>query len=278
MIRFLQSPGKVKKYLLGGLLVFISITMLLYLIPQGGSNITGQPNILARVGDDNITIEDVARRAEEFQRSQGRQIPPAMMPQLVDYMITDRAQLLQAQRLGLRVSDAELKDELQHGPLSTYIFPDGKFVGQEKYQNFVTQQLQSSVEHFEEQERNYILQRKLTALVTSNISVTPADIEREYQRQNLKVKLQYAVVSLADLSKQITVTEPEIKAYYQSHKSQYENSVPEKRKAKYAVIDVGKLAAGEQISPSELLSYYNQHKSEFQQQEEIKASHILIKT
>ena len=86
MIRFLQSPGKVKKYLLGGLLVFISITMLLYLIPQGGSNITGQPNILARVGDDNITIEDVARRAEEFQRSQGRQIPPAMMPQLVDYM------------------------------------------------------------------------------------------------------------------------------------------------------------------------------------------------
>ena len=278
MIRFLQSPGKVKKYLLGGLLVFISITMLLYLIPQGGSNITGQPNILARVGDDNITIEDVARRAEEFQRSQGRQIPPAMMPQLVDYMITDRAQLLQAQRLGLRVSDAELKDELQHGPLSTYIFPDGKFVGQEKYQNFVTQQLQSSVEHFEEQERNYILQRKLTALVTSNISVTPADIEREYQRQNLKVKLQYAVVSLADLSKQITVTEPEIKAYYQSHKSQYENSVPEKRKAKYAVIDVGKLAAGEQISPSELLSYYNQHKSEFQQQEEIKASHILVKT
>ena len=278
MIRFLQSPGKVKKYLLGGLLVFISITMLLYLIPQGGSNITGQPNILARVGDDNITIEDVARRAEEFQRSQGRQIPPAMMPQLVDYMITDRAQLLQAQRLGLRVSDAELKDELQHGPLSTYIFPDGKFVGQEKYQNFVTQQLQSSVEHFEEQERNYILQRKLTALVTSNISVTPADIEREYQRQNLKVKLQYAVVSLADLSKQITVSEPEIKAYYQSHKSQYENSVPEKRKAKYAVIDVGKLAAGEQISPSELLSYYNQHKSEFQQQEEIKASHILVKT
>ena len=278
MIRFLQSPGKVKKYLLGGLLVFISITMLLYLIPQGGSNITGQPNILARVGDDNITIEDVARRAEEFQRSQGRQIPPAMMPQLVDYMITDRAQLLQAQRLGLRVSDAELKDELQHGPLSTYIFPDGKFVGQEKYQNFVTQQLQSSVEHFEEQERNYILQRKLTALVTSNISVTPADIDREYQRQNLKVKLQYAVVSLADLSKQITVSEPEIKAYYQSHKSQYENSVPEKRKAKYAVIDVGKLAAGEQISPSELLSYYNQHKSEFQQQEEIKASHILIKT
>ena len=278
MIRFLQSPGKVKKYLLGGLLVFISITMLLYLIPQGGSIITGQPNILARVGDDNITIEDVARRAEEFQRSQGRQIPPAMMPQLVDYMITDRAQLLQAQRLGLRVSDAELKDELQHGPLSTYIFPDGKFVGQEKYQNFVTQQLQSSVEHFEEQERNYILQRKLTALVTSNISVTPADIEREYQRQNLKVKLQYAVVSLADLSKQITVSEPEIKAYYQSHKSQYENSVPEKRKAKYAVIDVGKLAAGEQISPSELLSYYNQHKNEFQQQEEIKASHMLIKT
>src|SRR5205814_3408478 len=278
MIRFLQSPGKVKKYLLGGVLVFISISMLLYLIPQGGSNITGQPNILARVGDDTITIEDLAREAEELQRDQGRQIPPAMMPQVVDYMITGRAQHIEAQRLGLRVSDAELRDELQHSSLAKDIFPGGKFIGEEKYENYVTQTLQSSVQRFEERVRNFILERKLTTLVTSNISVTPADIEREYQRQNLKVKLQYAVVNLADLSKQVTVTEQEIKAYYQAHKPQYENSLPEKRKAKYAVIDVGKLAAGEQISPSELLSYYNQHKSEFQQQEEIKASHILIKT
>ena len=40
-----------------------------------------QPNILARVGDENITVEDVARRAEEFQRARGQQIPPGMMPQ-----------------------------------------------------------------------------------------------------------------------------------------------------------------------------------------------------
>src|SRR5207237_8536004 len=100
MIRFLQSPGKVKKYLLGGLLVFISITMLLYLIPQGGSNITGQPNILARVGDDNITIEDVARRAEALQSSQGRQIHTAILLHLVTYIIKARTILVPTRHLG----------------------------------------------------------------------------------------------------------------------------------------------------------------------------------
>ncbi len=35
MIRFLQKPGPVKKYVLGGILVVVSLTMVTYLIPGG---------------------------------------------------------------------------------------------------------------------------------------------------------------------------------------------------------------------------------------------------
>ena len=59
MIRFLQTPGKTKKIVLGGILVLIIIGMTVYLIPgigSGGDFGSGSANVLAKVGDQEITI------------------------------------------------------------------------------------------------------------------------------------------------------------------------------------------------------------------------------
>src|SRR6266436_2403636 len=48
-----------------------------------------------------------------------------------------RGIVAEAHHIGLRVSDAELRDELQHGGLGATLFPDGKFVGTEEYENLV---------------------------------------------------------------------------------------------------------------------------------------------
>src|ERR1700741_4074130 len=65
MIRFLQRPGPLKKYLLGGLLLIISATMVITLIPGGSlgsafgfGGAAGQ-GVYAKVGDQEVTMQAV---------------------------------------------------------------------------------------------------------------------------------------------------------------------------------------------------------------------------
>src|SRR5438105_2983060 len=115
MIRFLQKEGRVQKWLLGGFLGIVSVSMVAYLIPSGSNtDVTTQPNILASVGDQKITIAEAQQAAERYGRQRGIQFPPQLMPMLVDQLITQKAIVLEAEHMGLHVTDAELRDELQH--------------------------------------------------------------------------------------------------------------------------------------------------------------------
>ena len=49
----------------------------------------------------------------------------------------------EADRMGLQVSDEDLRRELQTGPLSQYLFPGGKFIGDDQYMNFVADRLRN---------------------------------------------------------------------------------------------------------------------------------------
>jgi peptidyl-prolyl cis-trans isomerase D len=69
-----------------------------------------------------------------------------------------------------------------------------------------------------------------------------------------------------------------LKAYYQSHLASYANSIPEKRKVKYAIIDTNKVESGVTVTQDDLQSYYQQHRDSYRVPEQVKVSHILIKT
>ena len=58
----------------------------------------------------------------------------------------------------------------------------------------------------------------------------------------------------------------------------YANSVPEKRKVKYALIETGKAEAAVQVTQDDLRAYYDQHREQYRMPEQVKVSHILIKT
>jgi peptidyl-prolyl cis-trans isomerase D len=73
-------------------------------------------------------------------------------------------------------------------------------------------------------------------------------------------------------------TDEELKAFYARNQARYKDSIPEKRKIAYAFLDKSKVMAQVQVSPEELRAYYNQHQNEYRVQDEVKVSHILIKT
>jgi len=75
MIRFLQTPGPIKKVVLGGLLVFISAMMAISLIPGiGGSNFLGSGTpargVVATVDGADISTQEVQRQAKEMIQQQ----------------------------------------------------------------------------------------------------------------------------------------------------------------------------------------------------------------
>lgn len=288
MIRQLQNAGPTVKIILGALLVLICASMAITLIPGGiGSSLgIGAPpaGVLATIGDQQVTVPEVQREAramirQQFPRGgpQASMLLPYFAGQAAEQLINEKALIAEARHLGLRVSDDELRDELQHGQLGSMLFPEGKFVGQEEYENFV-QRNDLTVPQFEGLEKNFILVRKLRALVSTSAFVGDAEVRDEFNRRNTKVKFEYAVVTQADILKGLHPAEAELKAYYESHKAAYNNSIPEKRQIKYVVVDSAKIAAAVTVTDQDLQAYYDQHRDEYRVPEQVKVSHILIKT
>jgi peptidyl-prolyl cis-trans isomerase D len=287
MIRFLQTEGPFKKIVLSGLLLLICAAMVIAFIPGNlGSDLMGTPGkgVVAKVEGEDITADEVREAARGMLQQQGAQLGanasmllPFFAQRAAEQLVDRQALVAEAQHLGFKATPAEIKDELEHGRYSEIFFPGGTFIGQAEYQGLL-QQHNLTPAIFEDSVGKEILIGKLQALITGSASVSEQAVRKEFDKQNVKVKFDYAVLSEDEIKKGLHPTEQELKAYYDGHLKTYANSVPEKRKVKYAMLDTAKLAAEVQVSPEELQAYYNQHRDEYRTPEQAKVSHILIKT
>jgi peptidyl-prolyl cis-trans isomerase D len=288
MIRFLQTPGPLKKVILGGLLLLICGAMVVTLVPGGISSSLGLggpgQGVVAQVDGQDVTTQEVDRQAREMLQQQfprGGEQAKALLPffasRAAENLIGEKAVLAEARRLGLRVSDEELRDELQHGRYASVFFPEGNFIGEAEYQSKIAQ-ADLTVTIFEQTVKDEILFGKLRDLVITASNVSDAEIRREFVQQNSKVKFEYAVLRQEDLRKSLHPADAELKAYYDRNKASYNNAIPEKRKIRYTVIDSAKVEAATLVTPQELEDYYDQHREEFRVSEQVNVRHILIKT
>jgi peptidyl-prolyl cis-trans isomerase D len=261
MIRFLQKPGPIKKIVLGGILLVICVMMIITLVPGGlfgdylGGGLTTQ-GVLAKVGDQEVTVPQVAQQArligkQRFQGNVPSQLMPYLMQQAAQSMITSKAITFEADRMGLAVSDDELRDYLHQGQLGQLLFPNGNFIGQQAYEQFIESQFNISVQDFEQEVKAQIAQQKLISAIGGAITVSDKEVTTQLETEDTKIKFDYAVLTLDDVKKQINPTDAELKAYYDKNKQMYVNSIPEKIDAKYILIDTKKLAETVDVTPDE---------------------------
>jgi len=287
MIRFLQTEGPFKKFVLGGLLILICAAMVIAFVPGGlGSELTGTPGkgVVAKVSGNDITVEEVRDTAKQMLQQQMPQgganmnmLLPFFAQRAAEQLITRQALIAEAQRMGLRVTPSEVRDELEHGRYAATFFPNGNFIGQVEYEDMLSRANLTPVK-FEQSVGDDILLTKLQALVSGTTGVSDQEIQDQFVKQNTKVKFDYAVLKQDDIKKGLHPADQELKAYYDSHKASYANSIPEKRKIKYAVLDTAKVEGSVQVTPEDLRAYYDQHREEYRVPEQVKVSHILIKT
>lgn len=288
MIRFLQTPGPVKKVILSAILLVFCGAMVITLIPGGlGTSIgLGGPGqgVVATVDGVPVASLEVQHEArqmlkEQFPRGgpQASMLLPYFASQAAQNLINQQIVLVEAERLGLHATDEELRDELQHGRYGPTFFPGGNFVGQEAYEARL-QQADLTVAQFEEGVKQQILLDKLRNLIAGSASVTEAEVRKEFEKRNTKIKFDYAVLHKDDVLKTIHPSEAELKAFYERNKASYIASIPEKRKIKYALLDMAKVQAQTPITHQDLQAYYNQHRDEFRVEEQVNVRHILLKT
>jgi peptidyl-prolyl cis-trans isomerase D len=288
MIRFLQTEGPIKKIVLSGLLLLICGAMVIAFVP-GINDMSGAPGkgIIAKVSGEDITVEQVRQTARDMAAQQAQQYgknASMLMPFLiqqdtqraVDQLIGRQALLLEGQRLGLKATPEEVKDELQHGHYASVFFPGGTSIGEAEYQGLLSQHNLTPA-LFEDSVSKEIVIGKLQAMITSGASVSEAAIRQQFAKENMKVKFEYALLKQDDIKNGLHPTTEELKAYYDSHQKSYANSIPEKRKIKYVVLDTAKIP-GVQVTHDDLQAYYNAHRDQYRVAEQVKVSHILIKT
>jgi peptidyl-prolyl cis-trans isomerase D len=286
MIRFLQTPSATKKIVFWGILLVICGAMVITLIPGGflGDAFgTGSPGVLAKVGNQEITTAEAQQLARQMLQRYGAggqmsALLPMVLPQAVESLVVQKIALVEAERMGLRVDNSEMADWLQHGPFAKELFPNGQFIGQDRYEQFTEQAFNRTIPQFEREVKAQLLLTKLQSVVEGSVMVSDGELRQQYVHKNTKIKFEYAVLTTDDVMKQLHPTDAELKAYYDKNLKVYENSIPEKRRVQYVAIDTAKLRDKVQVTPADVKNYYSANLDQYRVLEEVKVRHILIKT
>ena len=202
MIRFMQTSAAFKKYALSAILVVICIAMAWYLVPTftgQGMGIASANEVVANVAGEVVTPEAVRKEAQreleqQFPRggAQARALLPLLAQRAAQQLIEQKVMLVEANRLGIRATDDDVRDFLEH-QLGSELFPGGKFVGQTAYEDFASAR-GFTVVQLEQAVKDQIRLQKLQALVTGPANVTDAEVRQAFEKQNTKVKFDYAVI------------------------------------------------------------------------------------
>jgi peptidyl-prolyl cis-trans isomerase D len=200
---------------------------------------------------------------------------PIMRQQALKQLIQQAEIQYESERMGLKVSDQEFRDELQFGPYRQAFFPGGKWIGADKYKEMLING-GTTVENFERDVRLDLMQRKLISMIGANATVPDSEVEQAYKDENTKVKIQYAVLKLDDITKTIKPTDTELKAFYDANLARYTNSIPEKRQIKYFLVSEKSIADKVTVDPGEIQRAYSANQEGYRVPARVKVRHILI--
>ena len=241
-------------------------------------------DVLAQVGDQEITIGEFQtlyrRQLQSYQVQSGGEITSDLLRsmgidrQLLQQVIDEYAALQEAARLGVTVSDAEVREAIVSLPAFQQ---NGAFIGEAAYlQMLRMQQPPMAPAEFEENVRRSLMLQRLQAAVTDWITVSDEDVEREHVRRNERVRLSAISFRADDYREGLEATDDDVAALFEQSANDY--LVPEKRRLRFVLIDVPALKASFTPSDAEVQAYYDNNLDRYTEEVGLRVSHILLRT
>jgi peptidyl-prolyl cis-trans isomerase D len=290
MIRFLQKDTKFIKIIFWVIISVACITMVITLVPGIFADQSSAADTYATIGhggllgrflpaSDSIPMIDVQSLAQRMLQRQ--QLPdfvlPFMMQRVGQGLIQQHIELMEAKSLGVTATDQDVRNFLHTGEWGMLLFPEGKFIGNTQYAEFVSQQFGMSTDKFENEIKKEIVDTRLRALITGGVTVSDNEVRSSYVDQATKIKFDYAVIDSDTLRNQINPTDAQLEDYFKQNAAKYAHAIPEARKIQYIAFTVANLPQSPAaVTDSDVQQYYQQHLSDYQIPEQVKVRHILI--
>ena len=258
-------------------------------VPQFGQStqLTGAlSDVVATVGQREITVREFRtvylRQLQSYQAQSGGEITAEILRsmgldrQILQQMIDEHAALQEAERLGVTVTDAEVRERIVSFPAFQQ---NGQFIGEQAYlQRLRLQSPPMTPAQFEEDIRRSLMLERLQAALTNWITVTDEDLRQEHVRRSETIRLSAVSFRADDFREGIEATDADVAALFEQNATDY--TLPEKRRLRFVLIDVAALKETPSFAPSDadVQAYYDYNTDRYTEPVALRASHILLRT
>jgi peptidyl-prolyl cis-trans isomerase D len=217
--------------------VIVAFVATIFISGRMGSDAMKQANkTIGKIGDEKISIQEFSSEFQNQQNQQGntklsdedqRTLPLQVWESIVSSEITSNV----VGEMGLQATVNETYTYLLNNPppafaQNQYFFTDGKF-DIAKYEKFLNNPQSfdiPGVVNMELYTRNVIVPiAKLQALLNAGKIPSRSEIEEEFHAVNDKAVFEYLMVSPTTLFEKVSVTDDQVKNYYESNKADYDS-------------------------------------------------------
>lgn len=265
-------------------LALVVLTFVVFFIPNFTTSGAAPSEVLAEVEGQDITVRQFQRRysaqLQAYRNAYGAQLSEQLLRQLgieqqiLQQLVDEEAMVAEARRQDITVTDVEIRERILAMPAFQ---ENGHFIGEVRYRQLLQfNNPPLTTAEFEENLRRALVRDKLHNAVTGWMTVSDAEVAQEYRHRNEKVKLDIVPLTPDAFRSQVTVNDADLADYFEKHKETYR--VGEKRKIRYAIVDVDKVREQVTVPESEIDAFYKQNNAQYSTPEQVRASHILLKT
>lgn len=263
--------------------IILGLIILSFVFAGVGSYITGGGNnAAAKVGNTEIGRGEFEQAYQNERNRMQSQLgdyfsqmlaDPAYVESfrksVLDRMINDVLLEQQAESLGLRISDSQIRTMILEMPQ----FQTAGQFDQEVYQAAL-RRAGFSPESFAEYMRRDLMRNQLVTALQGSEFVLQGEIDTQSKLIAQTRDIRTVTLSVAELSKGVELTEEEIAEYYQQNPLAYTR--PEQAKVSYIELSAEALKGQIEVSDEQAEQYYQEHLDKYSTEEQRKVSHILV--
>ncbi|MFB9133719.1 peptidylprolyl isomerase [Vibrio olivae] len=248
----------------------------------GSYLVSGSNNAAAKVGNSEIgrgEFEQAYQNERNRMQSQlgdyfsnllgDPEYVASFRKSVLDRLINDRLLQQHAESLGLRVSDAQVRQMILDMP---QFQTDGEF-DQQIYQSAL-RRAGYTPENFAEYLRQDLVRNQLLSAIQGSDFSLQSEVEAQGKLITQTRDIRSLTLNIDDYAAKISPTDDEVQAYYDEHQDDYTR--PEQMKIAYVELSADQLKDNVAVTDEDAKAYYNEHLDKYSTAEQRKVSHILV--